>query len=197
RSSGLQLGSFLVVDSVRRHRDRTPVTGGAILDAAGDVCSITGILGSHFLQSRTDNLVVNAVAGHAGLGREQCLARIATSRLTRSLTSRGSSHSLGAGVTRYTDGTVGLDTLGNRLIGGRLGAASEQGKHGCRSTHNVLRNRRLSLLSMAIGMRRSTVPGQLREYTVEPAYGKTASSFSEMASHRGWVFNAPRGYRNH
>src|SRR5690606_197492 len=78
-----QLGSFLVVDSVRRHRDRTPVTGGAILDAAGDVCSITGILGSHFLQSRADNLVVNAVAGYAGLGREQCLARIATSRLTR------------------------------------------------------------------------------------------------------------------
>src|SRR5690554_4816872 len=192
-----QLGSFLVVDSVRRHRDRTPVTGGAILDAAGDVCSITGILGRHFLQSRTDNLVVNAVAGHAGLGREQRLARIATSRLTRSLDRKSSSHGLSAGVTRYTDGTVGLDTLGNRLIGGRLGAASEQGKHGRRSSQNILRNRHLSILIMAIGMRPSTVPGQLREYTAKPAYGKTASSFSDKASHPESALNTPKRCRRH
>src|SRR5690606_20531833 len=164
-----QLGSFLVVDSVRRHRDRTPVALGAVLDAVDDMVSIASVLGRHFLQSRADNLVVNAVAGYAGLGREQCLARIATSRLTRSLTSRSSSHGLSAGVTRYTDGTVGLDTLGNRLIGGRLGAASEQGKHGRRSSQNILRNRHLSILIMAIGMRPSTVPGQLREYTAKPA----------------------------
>src|SRR5690606_29137374 len=146
-----QLGSFLVVDSVRRHRDRTPVALGAVLDAVDDMVSIASVLGRHFLQSRTDNLVVNAVAGNAGLGREQRLARITTSRLTRSLTSRSSSHGLSAGVTRYTDGTVGLDTLGNRLIGGRLGAASEQGKHGRRSSQNILRNRHLSILIMAIG----------------------------------------------
>src|SRR5690606_38524375 len=123
------------------------------------------------------------VAGYAGLGREQCLARIATSRLTCSLTSRSGSHCLSAGVTRYTDGTVGLDTLGNRLIGGRLGAASEQGKHGRRSSQNILRNRHLSILIMAIGMRPSTVPGQSAKYTAKPPRGKTASERSDKTPH--------------
>src|SRR5690606_9810924 len=152
-----QLHGLIVADGVRRHGNRAPVTGGAILDAVDDVISITGVLGGHFFHGRADYLVVHAVAGNAGLGGEQRLTLTACSGTAFGLATRrrrrGSCQLFSTRVACTTNGANRLDTLGNGFLGGRMGTASEQGKYCCRSSQNILRNRHLSILITAIGMR--------------------------------------------
>ncbi|VXC92910.1 hypothetical protein PSEUDO9AG_50613 [Pseudomonas sp. 9Ag] len=65
---------FFFGDGVWRHRDRTPVTLGAVLDVAGEQIGsaiLTGVFGGDFFQSRADHFGVDAVAGRAGLALEQ------------------------------------------------------------------------------------------------------------------------------
>ncbi|GGJ07993.1 hypothetical protein GCM10009083_26180 [Halopseudomonas pertucinogena] len=64
-----------------------------------------------------------------------------------------------------------------------MGTASEQGKYCCRSSQNILRNRHLSILIMAIGMRPSAVPGQSGKYTAKAASGKIANHSSDKTPH--------------
>src|SRR5690606_6621971 len=182
-----QLHGLIVADGVRRHGNRAPVTGAAVLDAVGHMIGIARILGGHLFHGRTDHLVVDSMTSHTDLGREQRLT-LAASRgtalfLATGSRSRGRSQLFSAGVTGNTHGAYRLDALGNGFLGGRMGTASEQGKYCCRSSQNILRNRHLSILIMAIGMRPSAVPGQSGKYTAKAASGKIANHSSDKTPH--------------
>src|SRR5690606_13133525 len=100
-----------------------------------------------------------------------------------SIASRRRSNGIGTFFTGQAGSSVGRDTLGISLVRSCKGATGNKGKRGGRGSQQFFHNRHLYSLIMAIGMSPSTVPGQLREYTGNPIYGKTATFLSDKASH--------------